>query len=59
MPNEIRNYSELRKRIREALLRQHPEWVESNGESPMCDSYDARFAALLSLFTPQEERLAA
>ena len=51
MPNKIHSYTELRKQIREALRRQHPEWVDANGKSPLCDSYDARLAKLLALFT--------
>ena len=30
---------------------QHPEWVEPNGECPMCDSYEARLIELLDTFT--------
>ena len=50
MLQEIHDYIELRKRMREALRSQHPEWVNANGESPICDSYDERFARLLALF---------
>lgn len=51
MPNHIRTYTELRKQIREALGRQNPEWIDANGKSPLCDSYEARLAKLLALFT--------
>ena len=51
MPNQIRTYTELRKQIRETLRRQHPEWIDANGKSPLCDSYEARLAKLLALFT--------
>lgn len=47
--DEIRDYTELRKLIRVSLRVQNPEWVEPNGESPLCDSYEARFAELLGL----------
>ena len=40
--NRIRAYARLRKEIREALRRQHPEWVDSNGKSPLCDSYETK-----------------
>jgi hypothetical protein len=30
---------------------QHPEWVQSNGESPKCDSYESRLVKLLENFT--------
>jgi hypothetical protein len=45
----IRSYAELRASVRAALRSQHPEWIESNGNSPMCDAYDARLAYLLEL----------
>ena len=51
---EIHTYRELRKQIREALLRQHPEWIDANGESPRCDSYEARLTELLGILTPRE-----
>ena len=54
MSYEIHTYTELRKQIREALLRQHPEWIDANGESPRCDSYEARLAELLAMLTPRE-----
>jgi hypothetical protein len=47
MSDKIRSYAELRKLIRVSLRIQHPEWVEPNGDSPVCDSYEARFAELL------------
>lgn len=59
MPSEISDYAELRKRIHDALLAQNPGWIDANGESPLLDSYDARFAKLLAWFTPQNERVAA
>src|SRR6266436_6238076 len=32
------------------LREQHPEWVEPDGDSPTCRSYERRFAELLALF---------
>ena len=49
MPNEIRSYTDLQRQIHEDLRVQHPEWVEPNGESPICDSYELRLAELLGL----------
>lgn len=49
MANEIHCYSELQRQIRKDLRAQHPEWVQRNGESPMCDSYELRLAELLGL----------
>ena len=49
MPNEIHSYSELQQQIHDDLRVQHPEWVEPNGESPICDSYEARLTELLGI----------
>jgi hypothetical protein len=54
MSKQISTYAELRMEIREALRRQHPEWIKSSGESPLCELYERRFAALLALLTPPE-----
>jgi hypothetical protein len=50
MSDDIHDYIELRKCISEAVRNQNPEWIGVNGESPICDAYDQRFAQLLSLF---------
>jgi len=39
--------ADLRKQIHDDLRSQHPEWIQSNGESPICDSYEARLMELL------------
>jgi hypothetical protein len=44
--------AELRQQIHDDLRTQHPEWVQSNGESPMCASYEARLMKLLLAATP-------
>ena len=41
--------ADLQQQIHDALRRQHPEWVLPNGESPMCDVYEARLMDLLAL----------
>jgi hypothetical protein len=41
--------ADRRRRIHDDLRRQHPEWVLPNGESPMCDAYEARLMDLLAL----------
>ena len=46
----IRTYAELQEQLRRDLLAQHPEWIEANGDCPMCDDYDRRFAELISIF---------
>jgi hypothetical protein len=47
MSDKIRSYVELREFIRVSLRIQNPEWVEPNGDSPICDSYEARFVKLI------------
>jgi hypothetical protein len=51
-PHQIHTYVELRQQIHDDLRIQHPEWVQPNGECPMCDSYDARLMELLLAATP-------
>ncbi|PYJ40264.1 MAG: hypothetical protein DME86_12705 [Verrucomicrobia bacterium] len=51
VPHQIHTYTELRHQIHEDLRIQHPEWVQPNGGSPMCDSYEARFMELLDPLT--------
>jgi hypothetical protein len=38
-----------RSKIHDDLRKQHPEWVLPNGESPICDVYEARVMDLLAL----------
>ena len=52
--NKIRSYSELREFVRISLRIQHPEWIKPNGDSPVCDSYEARFAEILGLRNPRK-----
>jgi hypothetical protein len=40
--HEVHTCTELRQQIHNDLRIQHPEWVELNGESPICDFYEAR-----------------
>jgi hypothetical protein len=49
--HQIRTYSELRQKIHDDVRLQHPEWVQPNGESPICDSYDARLMELIGALT--------
>ena len=41
-------YAELRQQIHDDLRLQHPEWILPSGESPICDSYEARLMELLA-----------
>jgi len=47
-PHQIHTYAELRQQIHDDLRLQHPEWIQPNGESPICDSYEARLIELLA-----------
>ena len=51
MSPQIHTYIEPRQQIHHDLRIQHPEWVEPNGESSMCDSYEARLMELLDPLT--------
>ncbi len=50
MTNQLRIFADLQMEMREALRAQHPEWIQPNGDSPLCDSYEARLAELLDFF---------
>ena len=52
VPHQIHTYTELRQQIHDDLRIQHPEWIQPNGESPICDSYEARLTELLLAATP-------
>jgi hypothetical protein len=54
MAREIQNYANLLRQIRNDLRIQHPEWIQQDGESPMCDSYEARLLELLDVSRPIE-----
>ena len=47
VPHQIHTYTELQQQIHHDLRIQHPEWVQSDGSSPMCDSYESRLVELL------------
>ena len=51
MFHQIHTYTELRQQIHDDLRIQHPEWIEPNGESPTCDSYEVRLMELLDTLT--------
>jgi len=59
LPGEVQGYVQLQQQIHEALLKEHPEWIEPNGECPMCEIYESRLAELLGLASPSEYRSAA
>jgi hypothetical protein len=54
MVHHVHTYVDLRKQIHDDLRMQHPEWVQPNGESPMCDSYEARLLQVLQTLAQRE-----
>ena len=54
MSPHIHTYTELRQQIHDDLRIQHPEWIQPNGESPICDSYESRLTELLGTLTRRE-----
>jgi hypothetical protein len=54
MAQELRTYADLLQKIHDDLRIQHPEWIQQNGESPLCDSYEARLMELLDASMPRE-----
>ena len=59
LSGQIRTYTELQQRIHDDLRVQHPEWIQSNGDSPICDMYERRLAELIDLFQSRERELVA
>ena len=60
VPRQIHTYVELRQKIHDDLRSQHPEWVQPNGQSRMCDAYEARLKELLdTLKRTASDQLAA
>ena len=55
----VEPYVQLQRQMHEALLKEHPEWVQPNGECPMCEAYESRLAELLGLSSQSEHRSAA
>jgi len=51
MYDQVHTYTELQQQIHDDLRIQHPEWVQPNGESPMCDSYESRLTEILDAWT--------
>jgi hypothetical protein len=54
MIHQLHTYADLRKQIHDDLRIQHPEWIQPNGESPMCDSYETRLMETLEALTQAE-----
>ena len=58
-PGEMHSYVQLQREIHDALRKEHPEWIEPNGDCPTCDSYESRFAELLDIFQSNERKSVA
>jgi hypothetical protein len=54
MPDKVDTYANLLQQIRNDLRLQHPEWIQANGQCPMCDCYEARLIELLDASIPGE-----
>ena len=54
MAHQVHTYTELRKQIHDDLRLQHPEWIQPNGQCPMCDSYEARLMEALDALRPSK-----
>jgi len=58
-PEAVQPYVQLQQQIHVALRTEHPEWIEPNGDCPMCEAYESRLAELLTLSSATEHRSAA
>ena len=56
---EVEPYVQLQRQILQALRHEHPEWIQPNGECPMCEAYESRLAELLGLSFERQHRSAA
>src|SRR6266513_2787103 len=59
VPETGQPYVQLQQQIHEALRKEHPEWIEPNGDCPICKAYESRLAELLALSSATEYRSAA
>ena len=50
----VDTYAGLLQQIRKDLRVQHPEWIQADGQCPMCDSYETRLIKLLDPSIPGE-----
>ena len=53
MVHKVDTYANLVQQIRNDLRLQHPDWIQPDGESPICDSYEARLMELLEHSAPR------
>ena len=55
----MHSYVQLQREIHDALRKQHPEWIEPNGDCPECDFYEARLMEELDTLKGSDESIAA
>jgi hypothetical protein len=51
MYHQVHTYTELQQQIHDDLRIQHPERLQPDGKSPMCDSYETRLVEMLDSLT--------
>jgi hypothetical protein len=51
MNDAHQSYIELQRRMHEALRARNSQWIEPDGESPICDDDERRIAEMLDLVT--------
>ena len=54
MARKLDTYLGLLQQIRNDLRLQHPDWIQTDGQCPMCDCYEARLIELLDASMPGE-----
>jgi hypothetical protein len=59
VPDVVQPYVQLQQQIHQALRKEHPEWIQPNGDCPTCEAYESRLAELLRLSSQSEHRSAA
>jgi len=52
--HQVHTYVELRQQIHDDLRVQHPDWLQPDGKSPMCDSYETRLVEMLDSLRRRE-----
>lgn len=57
MNPEVLTYADLQREVLQALRLQHPEWVQSDGASPIYDRYEARLAELLRVAAVRRRKI--
>ena len=59
VPDDVEAYIQLQQEMREALRREHPDYVDQDDRCPTREAYEARLAELLGVPSAREYRPAA